>query len=81
VKIGRRITDIKFVIYKPRKSKEGKSGVGAVEDWLNIDGEIMHRINKSNKSGVAAVEDWLKGQNGEGEAIEAEVVYSSLALR
>lgn len=34
VKIGRRISDIKFEVYKPRKSKKEKSGVRAVDDWL-----------------------------------------------
>ncbi len=34
VKIGRRISDIKFVVYKPRKASKRKGGIDAVEDWL-----------------------------------------------
>ncbi len=45
IKIGNRITDLEFVIYKPIKEKEFKiktyskvkSGITAVNDWLNDD--------------------------------------------
>lgn len=78
VKIGRRISDIKFVVYKPRKASKGKSGIGAVEDWMQGENDMIEKIKKSHKSGIGAVEDWLQGKNKKDEAMDAEIIGSLL---